>query len=47
MIPLGTVPFGIVLKNSTKQNRPQWYFFLYLRYDSVFEFEGRYWAARG
>ena len=27
MMPLGTVPFGIVLKNSTKRNRPHWYFF--------------------
>ena len=28
MIPLGTVPFGIVFGNSTKRNRPQWYLFV-------------------
>jgi len=29
MIPLGSVPFGIIFKkNSTKGDRPQWYHFL-------------------
>ena len=26
-MPLGTVSFGIVFKNSTKRNRPQWYYY--------------------
>ena len=28
LVPLGTVPFGIVFGNSTKRNRPQWYLFV-------------------
>ena len=27
MIPNGTVPFGIVFENSTKENRHLWYYF--------------------
>ena len=28
MIPVGTVPFGIVFENGTKRNRPHWYWTL-------------------